>query len=163
MNSIFKVLCPALLAVCGCARVQYVPVETARADSTVTRVETRTEYVPDTVFVEIPFERERRTVRDTASHLETSYAVSDAALMEDGTLYHSLENKAQKRPYEAKREVVYRDSTVYRDKVVTGTEYVEVPREPTWWEKARLATWKWLAAALALCAGYGWLAYRTRK
>lgn len=104
------------------------------------RVETvvRYESVLDTVFVEIPNERERQTVRDTISHLETSFALSDARINKDGTLYHSLENKPQKRPIEIQKEVVYRDSIVYRDRVVTKTEVKEVPRDLTWWQKAQM-------------------------
>lgn len=103
------------------------------------RVETviRTEYIRDTVEVEIPVERIMQIAEDS-SHLETEYAFSDAFLRSDGTLYHTLENKAGKRPVEVKKEVVYRDSIVYRDRVVTKTEVKEVPRELTWWQKTRM-------------------------
>lgn len=104
------------------------------------RVETviRTEYIPDTVFIEIPIERERQTVRDTTSHLETSFALSDARINEDGTLYHSLENKPHKRPTEIQKEVVYRDSIVYRDRTGEVEKVVEVERELTWWQKMKM-------------------------
>ena len=98
----------------------------------------RTEYIHDTVFIEIPVERERQTVRDTTSHLETSFALSDARINKDGTLYHSLENKPQKRPVEVEKEVIYRDSIVYRDKVVRKVQTVEVPRELTWWQRTQM-------------------------
>ena len=103
------------------------------------RVETviRTEYVRDTVEVEIPVERTMQIAEDS-SHLETVYAVSDAFLRADGRLYHTLENKAGKRPVEVKKEVVYRDSIVYRDRAVRETETKEVPRELTWWQKAQM-------------------------
>ena len=67
-----------LLAVVGCCPTRHLTSSTQ--DSV--RVETvvRTEYIPDTVFVEVPIESERQTVRDTTSHLETSYAVADAAI-----------------------------------------------------------------------------------
>ena len=102
------------------------------------RVETiiRTEYIPDTVFVEVPVESERQTVRDTTSHLETSYAVSDARITPDGALSHSLANKPQKKPVPTEKEVIYRDSIVYRDKV--NTEIVEVERELTWWQQTKM-------------------------
>lgn len=115
------------------------------------RVETvvRYESVLDTVFIEIPIERERQTVRDTTSHLETSFALSDARINEDGTLYHSLENKPQKRPTEIQKEVVYRDSTVYRDRAVEVEKVVEVERELTWWQKMKMKGF-WVAI-LILC------------
>ena len=103
------------------------------------RVETviRTEYIRDTIEVEIPVERMMQIAEDS-SHLETEYAFSDAFLRSDGRLYHALENKAGKRPVEVKKEVVYRDSIVYRDRVVTKTEVKEVPRELTWWQKTQM-------------------------
>lgn len=102
------------------------------------RVETiiHTEYVPDTVFIEVPAERERQTVRDTTSRLETSFAVSEARINPDGALFHSLENKPQKRPVPIEKEVVYHDSMVYRDRM--DTETVEVERELTWWQQTRM-------------------------
>ena len=115
------------------------------------RVETviRTEYVRDTVEVEIPVERTMQIAEDS-SHLETVYAVSDAFLRADGRLYHTLENKAGKRPVEVKKEVVYRDSIVYRDRVVTKTEVKEVPHELTWWQKAQMKGFWLLFALLAV-------------
>ncbi len=102
------------------------------------RVETviRTERVPDTVFVEVPVESARHTGRDTTSHLETSFAVSDARINPDGSLSHSLENKAQKRPVPTEKEIVYRDSVVYRDRL--DTKIVEVERELTRWQRIQI-------------------------
>ncbi len=102
------------------------------------RVETviRTERVPDTVFVEVPVESVRQTVRDTTSHLETSFAVSDARINPDGSLSHSLENIPQKRPVPTEKEIVYRDSVVYRDRL--DTKIVEVERELTRWQRIQI-------------------------
>ena len=115
------------------------------------RVETvvRTEYIRDTIEVEIPVERMMQTAEDS-SHLETEYAVSDALLRSDGRLYHTLENKAGKRPVEVKKEVVYRDSIVYRDRAVTKTEIKEVPRELTWWQKTQVYGFRVLLLLLAV-------------
>lgn len=123
-----------LLAVVGCCPTRHLTSSTQ--DSV--RVETvvRTEYIPDTVFVEVPIESERQTVRDTTSHLETSYAVSDARITPDGALFHSLANKPQKKPVPTEKEVIYRDSIVYRDRV--NTEIVEVERELTWWQQTKM-------------------------
>lgn len=113
------------------------------------RVETvvRTERIPDTVFVEIPVERERQTVRDTTSHLETSFAVSEARIDPDGALFHSLENKPQKRPIPTEKEIVRRDSTVYRDKIIEKS--VPVERELTWWQQTKMRGFWVLLAVLA--------------
>ena len=89
-----------------------------------------------TVFVEVPAQSERQTVRDTTSHLETSYAVSDARINDDGTLFHSLANKPRKRPVPTEKKVIYRDSIVYRDRA--NTEIVEVERKLTWWQQTKM-------------------------
>ena len=69
----------------SCSRSRHLATSGNVRDSV--RVETviRTEYVRDTVFIEIPVERERQTVHDTTSHLETSFALSDARVNKDGT------------------------------------------------------------------------------
>ena len=113
------------------------------------RVETvvRTEYVRDTVLVEVPAEEKAQTVRDTTSHLETTFAESDAAITPDGALYHTLRNKPQQHPAEVETKVVYRDSIIYRDRVKTET--VEVERDLTWWQQTRLYGFWVLLAAVA--------------
>ena len=116
------------------------------------RVETvvRTEHIPDTVFVEVPLESERQTVRDTTSHLETSYAVSDALITPDGALLHSLANKPQKKPIPTEKEVIYRDSMIYRDRV--NTDIVEVERKLTWWQQTQMkGFWIVLAVLVLVC------------
>lgn len=118
----------------GCCPCRHLTAGTR--DSVRVEVRERIVAVPDTVFVEVPVESVRQTVRDTTSHLETSYAVSDAQINPDGSLTHSLENKAGERPVEAEAKIVYRDSIVWRDRVVR--EVVEVERDLTTWQKFRL-------------------------
>lgn len=113
------------------------------------RVETviRTEKIRDTVLIHVPVESVRQKVRDTTSHLETSYAASDARINPDGSLSHSLENKAGEHPVEIEAEIVYRDSIVYRDR--TNREIVEVERKLTAWQRFQLrGFWVLLAAVL---------------
>lgn len=115
------------------------------------RVETivRTEYVCDTVMVKVPAEEKAQTVRDTTSHLETTFAESDAAITPDGALHHTLRNKPQQHPAEVETKVVYRDSIVYRDRV--QTERVEIERPLTWWQQTRLrGFWVLLAVVVWL-------------
>jgi len=110
--------------------------ETERHDSV--RVETRVEtiYVPDTVFVEIPAQSAERTTADSTSHLETEFAESDARINPDGTLYHFLANKAQEKPVEIQKQIVKKDSIVYRDRYnkITITKTKEV-HKLYWWQK----------------------------
>ena len=90
----------------------------------------------DTVYIDVPVEIVRETVRDTISHLETSFAASDARINPDGSLFHSLANKPQKRPEPIEKDVIYRDSIIYRDRV--NTEIVEVERKLTWWQQTKM-------------------------
>ncbi len=131
---LFVTVCAICVMFTGCCPCRHLT--TATRDSV--RVETvvRTKRVPDTVFVEVPVEDIRQTVRDTTSHLETSFAVSDARINSDGSLSHSLGNKAQKRPAPIEKEIVYRDSIIYRDRL--GTRIVEVDRELTWWQRIQI-------------------------
>lgn len=136
----------AVMTAIGCCPCRKASVPTVR-DSV--RVETviRTEYVRDTVLVEVPAEEKAQTVRDTTSHLETTFAESDAAIMPDGALRHTLRNKPQQHPAEVETKVVYRDSIIYRDRV--KTEHVEVERDLTWWQQTRLYGFWVLLGAVA--------------
>lgn len=141
------ILITILLLLCaGCCPCRKAVAPTVR-DSV--RVETviRTEYVRDTVLVEVPAETKEQTVRDTTSHLETTFAVSDAAITPDGALHHTLANKPQRHPAEVETKIVYRDSIIYRDRI--KTERVEVERPLTWWQQTRLRGFWVLLAVVA--------------
>lgn len=110
--------------------------------------------VPDTVFVEIPAQTAERTTLDSTSHLENDYAESDARINPDGTLFHSLDTKPQMKPVPTEKQIEYRDSTVYRDRIktetVTETKYVE--RSLSWWERTQIyGFWLALAVIAILC------------
>lgn len=90
------------------------------SDSTRVETKVRVEFVSDTIFVSVPVEREKQVTTDS-SHLETFFALSDARILSDGRLFHSLENKANKLPVEAQIRVEYRDSIVYQERLVTET------------------------------------------
>ncbi len=115
------------------------------------RVEVRERIIRlrDTVTIEVPVESVRQTVHDTTSHLETSYATSDARINPDGSLTHTLDNKAGERPAAAETKIVYRDSIVYRDR--TNWEVVEVERALTAWQRFRLRGF-WVLLAVLLVA-----------
>ena len=118
-----------LLAACGTA----LPV--LGSDSTRMEVKTVVERVVDTAYVELPVIVEKVATLDTASVLENKYAKS-AALVSGGVLTHSLETKPVREPMKVEKQIVYRDSLVYRDRVQTRT--VEVERPLTGWQKAKL-------------------------
>ena len=122
---LFLALAPA------CSTVRPLPT----TDSTKVEVRTETVIEKDTVFVELPRVVERVAVQDTTSHLENEYALSDARIS-GGVLKHSLETKPVKMPAVVDKQIVYRDSIVFRDRVQTVT--VEVEKKLTGWQQAKL-------------------------
>ena len=102
MNKLSKVLClfVTLLMVMGCRSIKKsISEKETTSDSVRIEYKERIVKVPVMVEVEVPAEAKERVSRDSASHLETSFAVSDASMVWiDGVAFlrHSLSNKAQK-------------------------------------------------------------------
>ena len=115
----------------ACSTVRPLPT----TDSTKVEVRTETVIEKDTVFVELPRVVERVAVQDTTSHLENEFALS-SAVVSAGVLKHSLETKPVKMPAVVDKQIVYRDSVVFRDRVQTVT--VEVEKKLTGWQQAKL-------------------------
>ena len=118
-----------LLSACGVAR----PV--LESDNTKVEVKTVIERVVDTAYVELPVIVERVATLDTASVLENKYAKSEA-VVSGGVLHHSLETKPVREPVSVEKQIVYRDSTVYRDRVVREDVYIEKPL--TGWQRLKM-------------------------
>lgn len=146
----------AIVLLCSSCRTgqRLVVVEARDSVRVVERV--REVRVVDTLLVQVPPQREVVTVRDSSSHLENDYALSDARILADGTLYHSLETKP--RTDTLSREVVVQvnDSIIYREKIVPQVAIVE--KELNWFAQLRL----WLGnVMLVLIAGaVAWAAAR---
>lgn len=80
---------------------------------------TVTETLVDTVIKWAPpIEKIVNETKDTTSTVETSLAKSTATVS-NGTLHHSIENKKDS----------IKTKIVYKDKIITKTEYKEVPVE----------------------------------
>ena len=120
-----------LLTASACSTVRTLPVQ----DSTRVEVRYETKTVHDTAYVELPVIMEKVVTLDTASVLENKYAKS-AASVSGGVLAHSLETKPVREPVSVEKQIVYRDSLVYRDKVQTVT--VEVEKKLTWWQSFKM-------------------------
>lgn len=120
-----------LLAASACSTVRQLP----STDSTKVEVRTVVETVHDTAYVELPVLVEKVATLDTTSVLENKYAKS-AASVSDGVLAHSLETKPVSVPVRVEKQIVYRDSLVYRDRVQTQT--VEVEKKLTGWQQVKL-------------------------
>ena len=114
----------------GCTRKVYVPVEGETVTETryIERVDTVTVTVP------VPAQSVEHVTADTASHLETGVARSDAWLDSLGRLHHTLENKPVELPVQVPVKSHERDSIVYRDRPVPYS----VERELSRWEQAKM-------------------------
>lgn len=129
------------LACCSCRCAKTGVVEVIRTD-TVINTETKVEYVPDTVYVNVPAEEKERTTRDSTSHLETSYATSDARINTDGTLYHDLKNKEGERPV----EVMKKETTLTRTQRINNRQIktVTVEKRLSLWKRIAIRLFPWL-------------------
>lgn len=115
-----------------------------------TKVEVRTEtkYEKDTVYFEIPVYMEKVQTLDTSSVLENKYSKSEASVS-GGVLTHNLATKPVKQAVEVEKQIVYRDSLVYVDKIITNT--VEVEKEITRWQRFLMSLGS-LSIIAAFCA-----------
>ncbi len=146
--AIFVFIAIVMLLFSSCRTGRQVVVVEAR-DSV--RVEERVRYVPvvDTFFMEVPPQSAERTTADSTSHLENDYAVSDACIMADGTLYHSLETKARTDTITQELSVQARDTIIYREKVIP--KVVTVEKGLSDWQKIQIRGF-WIF--LILTSGY---------
>ena len=142
----------ALCVSCGPAR------HTSVSDSTRATVREVTRYIKDTMYLELPVITERIVTRDTTSHLENDYAVSEASIS-GGYLSHSLATKPARTPVEAEAREVVRDSIVFRDRLVEVP--VEVEKPLSRWQRTLLALGQTMLAML--CAAALWLGLRIAR
>ena len=122
------------------------------------RIEERLRYVQvvDTFFMEVPPQSAERTTADSSSHLDNDYAMSDARILSDGSLFHTLETKPRTDTLTRELSVQAKDSIIYREKVVPQPVPIEKPIG--WFTQLRL----WLGnVMLALISGaVAWAAAR---
>ena len=146
----------ALCVSCGPARHASV------SDSTRVEVREATRYVKDTMYLELPVITERIVTRDTTSHLENDYAVSEASIS-GGYLSHSLATKPARTAVETETREVVRDSIVFRDRLVEVPVEVpvEVERPLSRWQRTLLALGRTMLAML--CAAALWLGLRIAR
>lgn len=144
------ILLAAVSLLWGCCPCRNLTTEIDRQDSTRVEIRTKTILVPDTVFVEIPAQTAERTTRDSVSHLENDYAASDARINPDGSLFHDLRTKPQKKAVETDKKIEVRDSVVYRNRYMKVKEKVSVPRDLTKFQKAEIFGFWFLLAVISL-------------
>lgn len=113
---------------------------------------------PDTVFIEIPAQTAERTTPDSTSHLENDFAISDAGINPDGTLFHDLKTKPGKMPVEVMTPTTNKTTNAERireiEKPVPVPVPVEVERKLTWWEMTCIKSAPWIFGLLVIAIGY---------
>lgn len=131
----------AMGSILGCRTVK-----TCEKENTETTDSVRIEYrekivkVPVTVVVEVPVEQKEKMTNDSTSHLETSFAVSDASMIWiDGVpfLRHSLENKPQKVAKNDSIPVKEKETTKWRTRRVTYNHTVIKEKQLTRWQQTK--------------------------
>lgn len=141
MPLIILCLIVAMGIVVGCRTVK-----SSEKENTDTSDSVRIEYiekivkVPVTVTVEVPVEQKDRMTNDSTSHLETSFAVSDASMIWiDGVpfLRHSLENKPQKIAKKDSVPVKEKEKIMWKTRRVTYTKTVTLEKQLTLWQRTK--------------------------
>lgn len=120
-----------LAGCCPCKQLAISTQDSVRIDVVERIVE-----VQDTVYYQMPNLSEKVTTSEKSSHLENEYALSDAAILPNGDLSHSLEVKPRMIKVEFKKPIIHRDSIVHHNSYRTVT--VEVERALTWWQQTQI-------------------------
>lgn len=141
MNKLSKVSClfVTLLMVMGCRSIKKsISEKETTSDSVRIEYKERIVKVPVMVEVEVPAEAKERVSRDSASHLETSFAVSDASMVWiDGVAFlrHSLANKAQKIQKKDSVPVTEKEKIIWKTRRVTYNKTEIREKQLAWWQK----------------------------
>ena len=110
-----------------------------------TEIQYRERLVPIVASVNIPYFVERNVTKDTTSHLENSFAKSDARIS-DGLLFHTLESIPQTietTVYVPVTDTLWKDSEII-------TKEVPVEKKLSRWQKFRIDSFWYLLAGLVL-------------
>jgi hypothetical protein len=134
------ILCILLFLTVGCKTIKKSVSEKENVSDSV-RIEYKEKVVkvPVTVYVEVPVENVSTMTKDSTSHLETSFAVSNASMVWiDGVpfLRHSLANKAQKIQKNDSVPVVEKEKVVYQTRRVTYTKTEIREKQLSFFQKA---------------------------
>lgn len=148
---LWGVLFCALISMCGgCKTKEYTHAETS--EKIITEVRHEKVFVKDTVLIDIPLLTSERETRDSSSHLENEFAVSDVKIYPDGTLFHDLKTQPQKKSVPVDKEIERNDRVVYVDKLVKVP--VTVERSLSSWERTCIKWYPYSVAALLLVLVY---------
>ena len=82
----------------------------------------------DTLYIPLPAEAQSTQTLDTTSHLRTTYAISNAAILPDGSLRHTLRQLPLPVKVVTHTDTVYRN--INRQQTDTLTRYIQQPASP---------------------------------
>ena len=106
-------------------------------------------YLHDTTLLWSPPDESSQVIADTSSHLETSLAESDAAII-NGRLIHSIRNRSESIvPINV--TIPYKAHSESRESLSERTAIKEVPRELTWWQVLWIRLGQICAGCLLIC------------
>ena len=132
-----------LLGCCPCKHLQSIQRDT------VAGIIRDSVYLHDTTILWSPPDESSHAIADTSSHLETSLAESDAAIV-DGCLIHSIRNRSESIvPINV--TIPYRVHSESRESLSERTVVKEVPRELTWWQVLWMRLGQICTACLLIC------------
>lgn len=132
-RAVLSIICAFIVLLTGCRGYRTVEV---RSDSVRTITRTEIKMIRDTTYLDIPLQESETTTKDSLSHLENEYAISDAAILPDGSLFHKLGTKPQKKPVIFYNPVKTENTQTENIKKESKIEYKE--KELTWLEKAQI-------------------------
>ena len=152
--AIIGVVALVVWLLCGCRSWRHGVCENKDASDSV-RIEYKEKVVkvPVTVYVEVPVEVKERLSSDSTSHLETSFAVSDASMVWiDGVAFlrHTLANRPQTVEKSDSVPVVEKERTVWKTRRVTYTKTEIREKRLAWWQKGLMWTGGLALATLAI-------------
>lgn len=148
----------------GCKTKKSVTEKTDAQDSVRIEYKEKIVKVPVTVYVEVPVEVKEHFSNDSTSHLETSFAVSDASMVWiDGVAFlrHSLENIPQKIQKNDSVQVVEKEKIVWKTRRVTYTKTEIRQAQISWWQKGLM--WVGAIAMAVLLIYFALRIYKLRR
>ncbi len=123
-------------------------------------------YVPVITHIDVPAQTAERETRDSCSHLETDFAISDAVIRWQGgvpILSHSLSNKPQRIENADSVPVRQKYFRIKEDHYRTEWKTKVFEKRLTLYQRAMLNLGPWLVVGLIIYSIYVRTRYRRRK
>lgn len=149
---IYICICISILIAFGGCSSSKKAISIEKRDSVRTEIRYEKVFIKDTAYIEIPAQISERIIKDSVSFLENDYALSNARLNSDGTLFHDLRTKPQNKPIVVDTKIERRDSVIYKDREIEVP--IPVERELGWWEKTSIRFFPLSLSALFLICLY---------